>query len=671
MTQHSVLQYSCLILLAASVHAQNNDHLHIDWMDTNYQAAENFFMYSNHNWLKKNPIPNDKGRWSIFDYLDEKVNQQIQDLLLNLPQSPSLFSKKINQQLHQYFKSGLDKHTIEKEKAKALEPFIEKINAYQNLKDLAKLTAKLHKIGVNVFYDVSSTADIHKKGQLIAGISQDGLNLPNRDYYLLADENGHSIYNAYMALLEHFFIELNYTHEDAKQAAVETWEIEKKIAEISEPKAFFRDPKNIDHPYQAAELAKKYPQLFLNEYFLARGLKNNFKINNFSEKYLQELDLYLKTLDGQQLKNYLLAHLYFAYANYMHASIKNAYCKFEMILSDTEACLPQWKQMIQDLNHFLGYAVGDIYMTHYYQMGVIEKINSMIENIKQQMASQIENNLWLSQKTKAFALLKLSKMSSRVAYSQFDIDYSSLNIKQQSYLANTIAMVQFETQRKFIQIGKPINEKEWEMPPQSINAYYDVAKNQINIPYGILQAPFFSLNANDAINYGGIGAVIGHEISHGFDDQGAQFDEKGVLKKWWTHADWQRYQERVQCIIKQYSRYPVQGTKNTYLNGQLVSGEAIADLVGLHLAYEAFIAHQSAHQASDSSIEYSPSQQFFISYAHVWASHIRDAEAIKRSRTDFHPPMQLRVNATLQNTLPFFDAFQIPKSKEIKRCRFF
>jgi putative endopeptidase len=671
MSKKHLIQLLSFFMLSPSIPAQNNDYLYTDWMDKHYHPAYNFFLYANNNWIKNNPIPHDKGRWSIFDSLDEKVNHQIQSMILNLPQNKKRFTNTINQQIYAYYASGMNTQQIEKTKATPLMPLVEQVQNIQNLEDLAKLTAKLHQYGINVFYAFSSTSDIHHEGQMIGGIVQDGLNLPHRDYYLKDDPKTLSIKASYIKILETIFLDLKYSRANAKKAALDTWEIEKKLADFSKPQDYFRNPKNIDHLSQSKALSKNYQHLYLDEYFALRGLSKDFPINNFTPSFLSTLDDYLAGLPSNQIKNYLLAHIYFTFADNLHQSIRNEFCQVKMILSDIETCPLRWKQIITELNTYLGYAVGDIYLEHYYRAGAIEKTTSIVENIKQQMEAQLSASQWLSPHTKKFALLKLRKMRSRVGFNHFDIDYSTLEITQsKSYLENALALSQFETQRKLVKIGQAKNENEWDMPPQSINAYYDVSKNQINIPYGILQAPFFDVNATDAINYGGIGAVIGHEISHGFDDQGAQFNEVGLFKKWWTQQDWENYQTRVQCIVKQYSQYPVQGTQNIHLNGKMVSGEAIADLVGIHLAYEAFIKSQANAQSSLLN-DFKPSQQFFINYGHIWASHIRDAEALKRSRMDFHPPMNMRVNGTLRNVLPFFDAFDIPKPQEDNLCQFF
>jgi len=262
----------------------------------------------------------------------------------------------------------------------------------------------------------------------------------------------------------------------------------------------------------------------------------------------------------------------------------------------------------------------------------------------------------MSEATKSHALDKINHMKSRVGYHSFFINYQTLDIQPQSYVMNAIALLAFETKRQVLKIGQPVNEAEWEMTPQSINAYYDLSQNQINIPLGILQTPFFDIGASDAQNYGGIGAVIGHEMSHGFDDQGSQFNEKGKYQSWWQKEDWNTYQEKVQCIVQQYSQFPVQGYPKHHINGKLVSGEAIADLIGLKLAFKAF---------SNLSIEKSENyKDFFINYAHIWAANIRDEEALKRSLTDPHPPMNIRVNATTINMPEFYQVFELKPSNK-------
>lgn len=657
----SKIKISILSLLSFLSYATSNVHLK-DWMDTSITPQQDFYLYSNGQWIKKNPIPEDYSRWSIFDILEKKNQDELIQLIKSIPHQPLFSSQKINQQIFQYYSSGMNTAQIEKEKIRPLLPMIQEIHHINSSQNLSPIIAKLHDMGVNVFFQVSSMNDLHHSKDMIGGIVQDGLNLPHRDYYLKNDMTTQKIQNAYIEFLEKIFIELHYSNTQAKNAALQTFEIEKKLAEFSLPQEYFRNPKNIDHQSYSEKLTHQYPALDLNQYFQFRGLSSSFLINNCTPNYLQKLNHYLPTLGSQELQNYLIAHLVFQYSNNLHQDLNQSYCQLSIKISGSKKCIKKQDLIIKELNEYLGFAIGDLYVKTHLQAGSIDKINQMIEEIKDVLEKHLKNS-WMSASTKTKALTKLKYMKARVGFNPFKIDYQSLNIKDQSYVSNAIALISFETKRQLLKIGHQIQEDEWSMAPQSINAYYDVSQNQINIPLGILQAPFFDIHATDAMNYGGIGAVIGHEMSHGFDDQGAQFNEYGQFKSWWTPKDWKTYQTKVNCIIQQYSSYPVQGHPHHHLNGKLVSGEAIADLMGINLSYHAFLKNHPIDKEPNIE-EFTPMQQFYLNYAHIWAANMRDEEALKRSLIDAHPPMNIRVNGTLQNMPKLGEIFHISPSKK-------
>lgn len=637
-------------------------------MDLSIEPQKDFYLYSNGQWIKENPIPDDYGRWSIFDVLEKKNKEELISLIQSIPQNKDLSSKHINQQIFEYYQSGMDTQMIEEVKSKPLAPLIAQIQKSHKMSELYPLIAKLHAIGVNVFFQIGPMNDFHHPQQIIAGISQDGLNLPHRDYYLKQDYHSKKIQENYLKFLNTLFLELNFSNDEAKNAALISFEIEKNLASFSMPQDYFRQPTNLDHPMRPQALLALYPNLDLQNYFNLRELPKNVVINNCTPQYLEKLNAYIKTLTPKSIQNYLLAHLMFQYANNMHNTVNQGYCQLSMALSGSKTCPKREDNIIKELNEELGFAIGDLYVATHLHQGTIEKTKDMIEQIKHELKIHLEDS-WMSPSTKTQALLKLNRMKSRVGFNLFHIDYQSLSIKPQSYVENAIALVAFETKRQLSKIGHPIQVDEWDMTPQSINAYYDVSQNQINIPLGILQTPFFDIHATDAMNYGGIGAVIGHEISHGFDDQGAQFNERGQFKSWWKKQDWATYQQKLQCIIQQYSQYPVQGNPKHHLNGKLVSGEAIADLMGLNLAYQAYL-HSPSFQNATPIEKFNPMQQFFLNYAHIWAGNMRDEEALKRSLIDAHPPMNIRVNGTLKNMPGFYQAFDLSDAKE-KKCSIF
>lgn len=645
--------YLTLCLMASLSHASTKE-----WMDFTIQPKKDFYLYSNGSWIKKNPIPKDYGRWSIFDVLEKKNQDELIQLIQSIPKNKLFASKVIYQQIFQYHQSAMDIKEIEALKIKPLIPFISLIKEYHDPSQLSELLAKLHIIGVHAFFEIVPMNDFHHPKQIIAGIAQDALNLPHRDYYLKNDAHSKKIKENYIEFLKTIFIELNFSKEQALRAAIETFTMEKKLAYLSEPTEYFRQPKNIDHPFSSEKFNQLYPFLDFNQYIVSRKLPKHFIINNCTPVYFQKLESYLSTLSPEAIQNYLLAHLIFQFASNLHHSLYQGYCQLNMNLSGSTRCPKREVQITKELNSYLGFAIGDLYVTTHLKKGSIEKTKEIVEQIKQELKKHLQDS-WMSEQTKKHALNKINHMKSRVGFNSFYINYETLAIKPQIYVLNSIALLAFENQRQLLKIGQPVNEAEWEMTPQSINAYYDLSQNQINIPLGILQTPFFDIDASDAQNYGGIGAVIGHEMSHGFDDQGSQFDEKGQYHSWWQKEDWKMYQKKIQCIIQQFSEYPVQGHPKHHLNGKLVSGEAIADLMGLKLAFKAYSNHSLEQSEKSRSF-----QVFFINYAHIWAANIRDEEALKRSLTDPHPPMNIRVNATTSNMPEFYQVFMIKRSNK-------
>jgi putative endopeptidase len=663
MTMTSFIRKFTLLLMTALSYAQPSDSLNFnaEWMNTDAHPETNFFEYANGGWLQKNQIPEDEAEWGIFDILDQQVKAQIKSMILSLPNHPHQIKNPTNRQLYSFYQSGMDLKLSEKTKLEPLQPLIDEVFQF---KSLARIIAHLHALNVNVFFNLSPNTDVHYPNFMIAQISQDGMFLPNRNYYLQHDEKSLRIQKAYQRYIETLFTNSGYDTQSAHQAYLDTWFIESKLAYIAKENDYFRIPQNIDHRTKTLAMEKKYSHLQLQSYLHENQLDHLKILNDAAPSYLKELNQLLPTLSKSQIQHYLLAQLFANYAPYLHQAFREPYFDFLKSLRGTTNYPERWKQVIETENNLLGYAIGELYVVNYQQPGEIEYIENMIVQIRHALKNRIIQSKWLSKKTQKMALKKLRAMSSRVGYPKKPLNYEYLMVKEQSYVANVMAAYQFEILRQWQKMNRVIDPDEWDMPPQSINAYYDVSQNQINIPLGILQKPFFDIHAPDAINYGGIGVVIGHEIFHGFDDEGAQFDAEGKLNFWWTKEEWNIYQGKIQCIVNQFSGLKIPGSEN-YLNGKLVSGEAIADLGGIQLAYEALTQLPNLQDIE----HFTATQQFFINFAHIWASKIRDEESIRKGHIDPHPPKIYRVNGTLSNTPQFYEAFHIPKKKRM--CNLF
>ncbi len=651
------------LIVSTLCYAHSSDFLNFneEWMNTEVYPENNFFEYANGGWLKKNQIPEDEAEWGIFDILDQQVKFQIKSMILSLPMHPHQMKNTTYHQLYAFSQSGMDLKLSEKTKLEPLQPII---NDIMQMKSLAPLIAQLHAINVNVFFNLSPNIDVHYPKFMIAQISQDGMFLPNRNYYLEHDEKSVQIQQAYQRFIETLFKNCGYNNESAHQAYLDTWFIESKLATISKDNDYFRIPQNLDHRTKTLTMERKYAHLQLQSYLQENHLEHLKILNDAVPSFFTELNEILPTLSKSQIQNYLLAQLFANYAPYLHQAFREPYFDFLKSLRGTITYPERWKQVIEIENNLLGYAIGELYIENYVQPGEVEYVEKMIIDIRRALKHRILKSKWLTKKTQKMALKKLKAMTSRVGYPKKSLNYEPLNVKKQSYVANVKAAYQFEVQRQWQKMNRLIDRDEWDMPPQSVNAYYDVSQNQINIPLGILQKPFFDIHAPDAINYGGIGVVIGHEIFHGFDDEGAQFDAGGKLNFWWTKEEWNIYQGKIQCIVQQFSSYKIPGSEN-YLSGKLVSGEAIADIGGIQLAYDALMQLPTTKHIKN----YSPNQQFFINFAHIWASKIRDEESIRKAHIDPHPPKIYRVNGTLSNTPQFYEAFHIPMKKQM--CKLF
>lgn len=664
------LKIKSLVILCVSLssyaHSPQESYLNESWINTGIHPETNFFEYANGGWLKLNKIPENEAEWGIFDILDQEVKQQIKEMIETMPFHSKQYQHKVFQQVYQFYQSGMDLNLTEKTQLDPLKSLMEDIQAYTNHQELSKLIAKLHGINVNVFFDFGPYNDVQHPTLYIGQINQNGLFLPSRNYYLQSDEKSVRIQKAYQQFVETLFLNLGYTTSQAREAYLDSWAIEKQLASISKDNDFFRTPTNYNHPIKTQQIIQKYPNLFLELYLKELQLDSTSIINVANLEYFNALNQTIVQFSDNQIKHYLLTQLLATYSPYLHQSYRDPYFIFLQSLRGNVANPLRWKQVLETESNLLGYAIGELYVENYAKPGQIEYIKTMIKYIQLALKEKIESSKWMSQKTKKEALLKLTTMTSRIGYPKQSLNYEHLDVKHQSYIANVLAANHFETHRQWQKINHSVDPNEWDMPPQSVNAYYDVALNQINIPLGILQKPFFDLQAPDAINYGGIGVVIGHEIFHGFDDEGAQFDAHGKLHFWWTPNEWHIYQGKIQCVIRQFSSYKIPGSEN-HLNGKLVSGEAIADLGGVQLAYNALMKMKP--QSSEVLEHFSPAQQFFISFAHIWASKIRNEESIRKGHIDPHPPKTYRVNGTLKNIPEFYEAFHIPPKE--KMCHLF
>lgn len=644
------------------------DPLHLDWMDTSISPGEDFYAYANGAWQKNNPIPPEHASWGSFNVVNEKVQKLLHQMLIEAAANKKATQGSVEQKVGDFYFSGMDEASINKLGVTPLKPEFARIEAIDSLKSFQKEIAHFHQIGVNALFDFGSMQDFKDSTSMIGAVVQGGLGLPNRDYYLKDDPKFQKIREAYLAHIAGMFKLLG---DDAKQSALNAktvMEIETQLAKASMSPVELRDPHAIYHLMDVATIDKLTPNFSWQEYLVARGQDNLKQLNLAMPNFFKQLNQQLKDVPLENWKTYLRWHLIDTFASYLSSAFVEQNFKMAQALTGVEKMQPRWKRVVKTENQALGFAIGKLYVERYFSAKDKQSVLEIIKNIREVLREDIKTLSWMTPETRKAALDKLDKMEERVGYPSQWWDYSSLKIDRGPYVGNVMRANQFLIARDLSKIGKPIDRTEWGMTPQTINAYYDASMNNLNIPAGILQPPFYDPEAPAAVNYGAIGFVVGHEMTHGFDDQGAQFDASGNLKNWWTESDLKQFKIATQCIVDQFSKYKVDGSLP--VQGQLVVGEATADLGGITIAYRAF--RQSKEYKNAPVIQgMTPDQQFFLGVAHAWAMNIRPEQLRNQVTTDPHPPAKFRVNGSLANSLEFQKAFGIAESSPMvnkNRC---
>ncbi len=655
------LSLLCSSLGFASVDIKNTqpgDALHLDWIDSSVSPAQDFYHYANGHWQKNNPIPPEYASWGTFNILNEKVINRIHQMLIKASENSHAKPGSIEQKVGDFYYSGMDEANINKLGVTPLNPEFAAIEAIHSLSDLQQELIHLHQIGVDALFGFGSMQDFKDSNLMIGALNQSGLTLPDRDYYLKDDAKFKQIREAYVNHIAKMLELLGDTPEKAASEAKTIMDIETKLATVSMSQVEQRDPQAVYHMMTIADLQQITPNFAWPHYFKAFKQENNKQINLAMPEFFKAVNELLKTISIEDWKTYLRWHLLDNYAPYLSQPFVDQNFKMVTALSGAEKILPRWKRVVNVESAALGFAIGKMYVDKYFSPESKKNVLEMLKNIRAELKDDISTLNWMTPATRQAALKKLDLMEERVGYPSKWWDYSSLKIDRGPYVLNVMRANQFLINRDLNKIGKPIDRTEWGMTPQTINAYYDPSMNNLNIPAGILFPPFFDPHAPAAINYGAIGFVMGHEMTHGFDDQGAKFDAHGNLKDWWTPSDLAKFNKATQCIVDQFSKYVVDG--DLHVQGKLVVGEATADLGGITLAYKAF--HRSKEYKDAKTIDgFTPDQQFFLGTAHVWAMNIRPQQIRNQVTTDPHPPAQFRVNGSLANIPQFQKAFNIPE----------
>lgn len=627
-------------------------------LDTSVKPGDDFYQYSCGGWMKNNPLKGEYSRFGTFDQLSETNKEQVNGLIEGLGKENHPFGS-VAQKVGDLYKMGIDSVRLNNEGVSPIKEDLGKIAAMKR-NDLIKTIGWMHSGVAAPFFSSFVMADLMDSDNNILYLYQSGMPLGDKDYYILNDDANKKIRNEYLKYLETVFTLSGYKKGEAKRAAANALKIETELAKASMSREEQRDMSKQYNLRTREQLKKDYLNINWDEYFAAIGLPNAEKISICQLNTISRINELFKTLKDQELKDYLASQYLNSASEYLGDDFYKAnFDMFSKTLSGKTEMQPRWKRAISVPNALLGEAVGELYVEKYFSGKSKEKMLELVNNLKISLGEHIASLPWMSDATKVNALVKLNSFVVKIGYPDKWRDYSGITVDpKESYWTNIKKAIEFETAYQNSKYGKPVDKAEWGMTPQTVNAYYNPTTNEICFPAGILQAPFFDANADDASNYGAIGVVIGHEMTHGFDDQGRNFDKDGNMKDWWTENDAESFNKLAKILVAQYDSIKVLG--NEHANGTFTLGENIADHGGLRVSYSAFKKTQQG-KGNETIDGLTPDQRFYLAYANVWASNIRDEEILRRTKTDPHSLGKWRVNAALRNMQEFYDAFGIKK----------
>ncbi len=625
------------------------DPLDILAQDSSVRPQDNFYLFANGTWLKKTEIPASQSSWGAFSTLQDSSLSRLNRILDSLSGMSGATKGSIAQQTGDFYVSAMDSAGIEKKGFQPVKSELDSIAAIKNKSEIYREIAKEYAINHAPFFNFYVTADDRNSLVNIAHFDQGGLGLPSKDYYFKTDSSTKKIRDTYSAYISKTFELLGQSPNDAAKNAKSVFDLEIAMAKVSKSPVDLRDPIKNYHKIRVASNPD------VSKLWMPFGVSVDTVLVGQPEFY-KGLNNLLNIAPIEALKNYLIFHIVNDDADYLSHDFVDAKFTFEKLLSGQTQMKERWKRVTSLVDSHLGDNLGQIYVQKYFTAADKERINQLIDNIISTYAERIQQLDWMSDSTKQKAIVKLHAIVKKVGYPDKWKDYSSINITKDDVIANLRGTSQFEYNRSIAKIGKPVDRTEWQMTPPTINAYYEPTQNNINFPAGILQPPFYFSNGDDAVNYGGIGLVIGHEITHGFDDQGRQYDADGNLKDWWSAEDAKKFKERAQNIINQYNGYITADT--FHLNGELTEGENIADNGGLAIAYAAF--KKTAQGKSNDKIDgFTPDQRFFLSHSQVWRIKTRKERLITMALTNPHSSPMWRVNGPVSNMPSFYEAFHV------------
>lgn len=631
-------------------------------IDKSANRCEDFYAYATGNWQKTNPIPSDQSRWGAFNEIEKRNTETLKDILDNLDKIRRTRTP-VEEQVLAFYKSGMDEAAIEKLGLKPIEGDLKRIDGIASGGDVVRTLAHMQRTRPTssfrgpqpVGFGYGVRQDAKDSTRYIANFGQGGLGLPERDYYLKTDERSLKLLKDYEAHVTRMLVLLGATPAQAATDAAKVVALETRLANAHMNVVERRDPDKTYNKKTLAEFQAMTPNIDWKAWYTETGLPAPAEMNVAQPAFFAELSNMVKDVSAADWKPYFRFHLVNAWAGFLpKAFVEENFVLRGKLLSGQKEMTPRWKRVMDSTDMEIGHSLGQLFVARAYPPEAKAKMDDMIVNVKAAMKDSINGLEWMGPETRKQALRKLETMVWKIGYPEVWREYPGLNLKPDTYLDNARQAAQINFAYRNDRIGKPVSRKEWGMTPPTVNAYYNAGLNEIVFPAGILQPPFFDAKKDDASNYGGIGMVIGHEITHGFDDNGRKYDADGNLKSWWTKEDEERFLKRVAQIQTQYSSY--KPLPDMTVNGRLTTGENIADLGGLKIAFSAF---QRTAQSKDAKAVdgYTPDQRFFLSYGQIWRSNYTVERMRLQLATDSHSPPRYRVLGPLANFTPFFSTF--------------
>ena len=656
-----VVVMSCTLLgvvavLAAPETAPRIPRFSIDYMDKAVDPAADFFHYAAGNWIKANPVPADKSRWGAFIELQERNWFLIHGILDSTGANKDR-SDATAQKVGDFFRSAMDTNRLEELGFKPILADLKRIDNLKDPKDLLSLLADFHQHGIRACFAEGVSPDAKNSAVYAFELSQGGLGMPDRDYYLTdAFAKQREAYAAYIAKM---FALLGEQPTLAKAHSATVMEIETSLAKASKPRVDLRDPIANYHKFAVADIVRDYPDLPFSRYLAAMGLDTMPDIIICQPEFMQALYELAKERPLDDWKVYLRWHRVNTAAPYLHAAAEDeAFAFYGKVLRGQLEPEPRWQRAAKAIDSGIGEALGQLFVAQYFPPSARARMLELVGNIKAVFHDRLQKLEWMTEATRAKALAKFDRFTTKIGHPDKFRDYSKVEVRADDYLGNVERAVAFESRRELARVGQPVDRSEWRMTPETVNAYFNPSQNEIVFPAGILQPPFFDVEMDDAVNYGAIGVVIGHEITHGYDDQGRKYDADGNLNDWWTDADAKDFEARAQKVVDQYNAY--EALPGLHVNGKLTLGENIADLGGCSIAYEALQRALAKDPAKRKKIDgFTPEQRFYLSFSQVWRINCREAEIRRLITVDPHSPGQFRGIGAHVNVQEFYDAFGI------------